>query len=121
ACGPPDPPPCCPLGPTSGRPSRPSSAVAAGTASLAGEVVPAEPEPAQQDEKTAGPGAHDKAQPLAQGGDAIVLPAAQVLQHEQGQDHDDETDDCDNPGHHSAVTSAPGPTRRAARSGSRGP
>src|SRR6266516_133922 len=64
------------------------------------EVVPAEPEPAEQDHCPASPRAHDVPEPLTEGRDAAGWPSRDELEHEQRYDHAGEAGDRDDAGCH---------------------
>src|SRR5215469_9835184 len=69
---------------------------------LPGEVVPAEPPPAEQDEHPAEPGPHQVTEPLAEGRDPAARPPREELEHEKCHDHDDESGDGEDAGRHDA-------------------
>src|SRR5712691_1482966 len=64
------------------------------------EVVPAKPEPAEQDRGPASPRAHDVPEPLTEGRHAGGRPPPDELEHEQRDDQAAEADDRDDPGWH---------------------
>src|SRR6185312_6222468 len=80
-------------------PAAPARVPQPGATGSAGEIVPAEPPPAEQDQRPAGLRPHQVAEPVADGGDAADPAPGRELQPGHGTDQQGETDDGDAAAH----------------------